>query len=207
MRLHFFNSAVIANSKMGYSLWGKWFWNWKSLLKIRYSINFRPHISKVAIATAAETLKFSGMKPQQHRVWLGNLDLDFKIRISDLQSNAKSENGFQRWDICFWIPLSPFDWEIRQRIWKNFLKNRGLAQARIISKKKTAVHESSFANPFFGFPNRTVKRKSPNSGFGFLHWNLPWGRTSRRWNTFSDFAFDCKSEIGNSQSNASLVVM
>ena len=28
-------------------------------------------------------------------VRLGNLDLDFKIRISDLQSNAKSENGFQ----------------------------------------------------------------------------------------------------------------
>ena len=27
---------------------------------------------------------------------LGNLDLDFKIRISDLQSNAKSENRFQR---------------------------------------------------------------------------------------------------------------
>ena len=34
---------------------------------------------------------------------IGNLDLDFKIRISDLQSNTKSENGFQRWDICFWI--------------------------------------------------------------------------------------------------------
>ena len=31
-------------------------------------------------------------------VGLGNLDLDFKIRISDLQSNAKSEKGFQRWD-------------------------------------------------------------------------------------------------------------
>ena len=27
---------------------------------------------------------------------LGNLDLDFKIRISYLQSNAKSENRFQR---------------------------------------------------------------------------------------------------------------
>ena len=27
---------------------------------------------------------------------LRNLDLDFKIRISDLQSNAKSENRFQR---------------------------------------------------------------------------------------------------------------
>ena len=36
-------------------------------------------------------------------VRVGNLDLDFKILISDLQSNAKSENGFQRWDICFWI--------------------------------------------------------------------------------------------------------
>ena len=34
---------------------------------------------------------------------LGNLDLDFKIRISDLQSNAKSENGFYRRDICSWI--------------------------------------------------------------------------------------------------------
>ena len=29
-------------------------------------------------------------------VRLGNLDLDFKIRISDFQSNAKSEKGFQR---------------------------------------------------------------------------------------------------------------
>ena len=38
-------------------------------------------------------------------VRLGNLGLDFKIRISDLQSNAKSENGFQRWNICFWIFL------------------------------------------------------------------------------------------------------
>ena len=36
-------------------------------------------------------------------VRLGNLDLDSKIRISDLQSSAKSKNGFQRWDICFWI--------------------------------------------------------------------------------------------------------
>ena len=29
-------------------------------------------------------------------VRLGNLDFDFKIRISDLQSYAKSENGFRR---------------------------------------------------------------------------------------------------------------
>ena len=38
-------------------------------------------------------------------VRLGNLDLDFKIRILDLQSNAKSEKGFQRRNICFWIFL------------------------------------------------------------------------------------------------------
>ena len=36
-------------------------------------------------------------------VRLENLNFDFKIRISDLKSNVKSENGFQRWDICFWI--------------------------------------------------------------------------------------------------------
>ena len=34
-------------------------------------------------------------------VGFGNPDLKFKIRISDLQPNAKSENGFQRQDICF----------------------------------------------------------------------------------------------------------
>ena len=33
----------------------------------------------------------------------GLLDLDFKIRISDLQPNARSENGFQRRGIRFWI--------------------------------------------------------------------------------------------------------
>ena len=44
---------------------------------------------------------------------------------------------------------------------------------KIISKKKTAVHENSFANPFFGFPNRTVKRKSMKSGLRFLNWNPP----------------------------------
>ena len=29
---------------------------------------------------------------------MGNLDVDFKIWILDLQLNAKSENGFQHWD-------------------------------------------------------------------------------------------------------------
>ena len=67
-------------------------------------------------------------------------------------------------------------------------KNSGLARALTISKKKTAVYENSFANRFsFRFPNRTVRRKSMKSGFGFLNWNLPWGRISRRWNPKSGF--------------------
>ena len=119
----------------------------------------------------------------------------FKIQISDLQSNGKSENGFQRWDICFWFSFLLFDWEIRRRIWKTVVKNSGLARPRILSKKKTTVHENSFANPFFGFPNGTVKRKSMKSEFGFLNWNLPCGRISRRWNPFSDFAFDWEIQI------------
>ena len=47
---------------------------------------------------------------------LGNfMDLGFKIRILDLQSNAISENGFQRWGICVWISLLPFDWKTWRR--------------------------------------------------------------------------------------------
>ena len=56
-------------------------------------------------------------------------------------------------------------------------KNSGLTRACIISKKKTAFHENSFANPFFGF--QMVKRKSMKSGFGFLNWNPPWEWISR----------------------------
>ena len=52
-------------------------------------------------------------------VRFGNLDLDLKIRISDFQSNAKSENGFQRWDICFWI----FIFSVRLGNPKKDLKN------------------------------------------------------------------------------------
>ena len=36
-------------------------------------------------------------------VRLGNLVLDFKIWISNLHSNVKSENGFKPWEIRFWI--------------------------------------------------------------------------------------------------------
>ena len=60
---------------------------------------------------------------------MGKLDLDFKIRISDLQTIAKSENGFQRWDIWF------LHWEIRKRIWKTVLQNSGLARARLAKRR------------------------------------------------------------------------
>ena len=40
------------------------------------------------------------------RVRLGNLDLDFKIRISDFNAEIT----------IVWISFIPFDWEIRERI-------------------------------------------------------------------------------------------
>ena len=76
------------------------------------------------------------------------------MRISDLQSNAKSENGFQRWDICSFIPFLFFFFVGvggKYELTKD-LKNSGLARARLISKKKTTVHEDTFANPFSDFP-------------------------------------------------------
>ena len=115
-------------------------------------------------------------------VWFGNLVLDFKIRISDLQSNAKSENGFQRWDICSFIPF----------LFSFFFSEKSEKGPKG-PKKKTTVHEKRyFCKSFFGFPNRTVKRKSIKSRFGFRNRNPPWGQICWRWNPFSDFAFDCK---------------
>ena len=52
----------------------------------------------------------------------------------------------------FGFSFLPFDWEIRKRVWKTVLKNSGLERARILSKKKTTVHENSFAKPFSDFP-------------------------------------------------------
>ena len=114
-----------------------------------------------------------------------NLDLDFKIRIPDLQSNAKSENGrFFTAEICVLeFPFFP-------RFF--FGGGRGGGEGGI--RKRTAV---------FGFPNRTGKRKYMKSGFGILNKNPPCGRISRRRNPFSDFAFGCKkSKIRISKSKS-----
>ena len=88
------------------------------------------------------------LKPLLGCIRLGNLDLDLKIRISGLQSNAKSENGFQRWDICSWIFIFTVGLGNPKKDLKTVLKNSGLARARLLSKKKNTVHENSFANPF-----------------------------------------------------------
>ena len=51
-------------------------------------------------------------------VRLGNLDVHFKIRISDLQSNAKSDNGFNADISVFGFSFLPFDWESEKGIEK-----------------------------------------------------------------------------------------
>jgi len=65
-----------------------------------------PH-TRGAFHSDKKSVKFE--ETQMGCVRLGNLDLDFKIRISDLQSNAKSEKRFQRWEICFGFSFLPFD--------------------------------------------------------------------------------------------------
>ena len=109
--------------------------------------------------------------------------LDWKIWILILKS------GFRIWNRT-WNPKTDFNaeisvfglkifWKKGKRIWKNVLKNSGLARARVSGKKDRCSREQ-FCESFFGFPNRMVKRKSMKSGFGFLNWNPPWGRISRR---------------------------
>ena len=68
----------------------------------------------------------------------------------------------------FGFSFLPFDWEIRKTIWKTVLKNSGLARARIISKKKTTVHENSFSNPFSDFPIERWKGNQWNPDLDFL---------------------------------------
>ena len=81
------------------------------------------------------------------------------FRISDLQSIAKSET-----DLIAEISVLRFHFfrslflgggvgrKSDKGIDKKFLTNSRLTHARIISKKKTSVHENSFANPFLDFP-------------------------------------------------------
>ena len=81
------------------------------------------------------------------------------FRISDLQSIAKSET-----DLIAEISVLRFHFfrgfffgggvgrKSDKGIDKQFLTNSRLTHARIISKKKTSVHENSFANPFLDFP-------------------------------------------------------
>ena len=89
-----------------------------------------------------------------------NLDLDFKIRIPDLQSNAKSENGrFSDAEIC--VLEFPF---FLFFFWGGGGGGGGGGELEGGIRKRTAV---------FGFPNRTVKRKYMKSGFGILNKNPP----------------------------------
>ena len=81
-------------------------------------------------------------------IWIYILKSGF--RICNQTRNPKTNLNAE-------IPVLPFDWEMKSCPWEQ----RSLARAR--SKKKTAVHENSFANPFSDFPNRTVKRKSMKS--------------------------------------------
>ena len=108
-------------------------------------------------------------------IWI--LILKSGFRIWNRTWNPKTD--FNAEISVFGFSFFPFNREIRKKIWRTVLKNSGLARARVSSKKDRCSREQ-FCESFFGFPNRMVKRKSMKSGFGFLNWNPPWGRISRR---------------------------
>ena len=167
------------------------------------------HIAKVLIVAKSDG---SSSAVMAWDILLRNFQVafDWGIRIyilksgfRILQSNAKSENGFHIWEIRpeGWISIKkfksgshgfPFYRSIgnSKPICKTILVNSGLLFTNYACACKTAVPKDSFSNPFSDFPIELQKGKSKKSGFGFLNWNPPWGRISRRWNPFSDFAFD-----------------
>ena len=98
----------------------------------------------------------------------------FRFWIS--QSNAKSENGFHlpeirpRGGFQLRNPNPEFlDFPFYRSIWKTVR----LACTRIISKKKTAVHKNSFANPFSDSPieRHTLQRVCLARGRGNFGWS------------------------------------
>ena len=68
---------------------------------------------------------------------LGNLDLDFEIRVSDFQLTAKSESGVNA-------------------------EQRSRTRTHNYSRKKTTVHETVLQIFFFGFPKQAVKKEMQN---------------------------------------------
>ena len=128
-------------------------------------------------------------------VQFGNLDLDFKIRILDLQSNAKSKIR-KRISTLRYLFL---DFHFHRSIGKSekgFEKlslRTAVLHAHAYLAKRRPCFTRIVLQILFWISQSHGKRKSMKSGFGFLNWNPPWGRISRRWNPFSDFAFDCKT--------------
>ena len=105
---------------------------------------------------------------------MGNLDLDFEIRICDfaIEREIRKQISLSRNPSSGWIsiresksgfhgfPSLPYDWEIRKRICKTILLNSDLLFANYACACKTAVLKNSFSNPFSDFPNKRKERKS-----------------------------------------------
>ena len=71
-------------------------------------------------------------------VWIGS---NFLVRVPLI-----GKSGFRFWNPDFGFAIER---KIRKRIFN--AENSGLARARIINQKNTAVHENGFANPFSDF--------------------------------------------------------
>ena len=88
-------------------------------------------------------------------VWIGS---NFLVRVPLI-----GKSGFRFWNPDFGFAIER---KIRKRIFN--AENSGLARARIINKKNTAVHENSLANPFSDFAVERQKGNPWNPDLDFL---------------------------------------
>ena len=134
-------------------------------LCIRWARSIQPKFLEILVQNSMDCFSSSGKvskKKTVKAVRLGNLVLDFKIWISNLHSNLKSENRFKPFSTGYLFL------DFHSRTGKTVLKNSGLGCVRIISKKKTAVHENSFANLFPDVPIERYKGNPWNPDLDFL---------------------------------------
>ena len=126
--------------------------------------------------------------PSNHRVHvIGKCVFEFWNR--DFRFALKREN-IQKWTstlrmLSLDFPSFHFLFgEIWKRVWKTVLKNSSFACACMFSRKKTTVHDNSFANPFSDFKNHS-KKGNPCiwdlDVISDIHLSSAWGRISQGW--------------------------
>ena len=147
-------------------------------------------------------------------IWLFSVPFDWEIRISDfaIEREIRKQTSPPRSPSSWWISITK-----SKSAFHGFVLYRSIGKsekefAKLFSWTvvfflliyacacKTAVLKNCVSNPFSDFPpsplppsSKKKKRKAERKGIQ--------EQISQRWNSFSDFVFDCKSEIRILKSN------